>query len=470
MRKLPAALLLLASAQISMAQDAPSGVDRYAGYWTGTLTVPGSALRLALSLSRAADGSLTATLISLDQGNAKLPSTATVYNDTLVVTVTAVVATYTATLNQRGDTLTGTFLQGSGYPLTMVKTTPPTGALRPQEPKPPFPYQTRDVTVNSVKGVTLAGTIVMPAGTGPFPAVVLVTGSGPQNRDEELMGHKPFLVIADYLARHGIASLRCDDRGVAKSTGTFGGATTADFADDAEAAVRFLKAQPGIARVGIVGHSEGGVIAPMVAARSTDVAFIVLLAGTGLRGDSLMLLQEAAIARAGGAPEAFLDRMHSANSRLFSAIIASHDPAEASTRLNAVIEQIVKELPENERELGRKQMAEARAQLMAPWFMYFIKHDPAADLRRVHVPVLAMNGTLDLQVPSRQNLPAIAGALKQGGNTHVKIVELPGLNHLFQTAKTGLVAEYEQITETFSPTALEIMASWISGMSATKAN
>ena len=457
----------LASAALPAQQPAPA--DRLIGNWFGTLVVPSARLRLGLTVERDSAGRLAGFMTSLDQGNAKIPATLSLQNDTLIVSMPAASATYKSVL-AADDSLHGTFTQGAPFPLNMGRGAALAPPERPQEPKPPFPYRSDDVTFQSVPGVRLAGTLITPPGTGPFPAVVMVTGSGAQNRDEELLGHKPFLVIADYLARHGIASLRYDDRGYAKSTGKFAAATSADFADDAQAAVEFLRTQPGIARdhVGILGHSEGGLIAPIVAARSRDVAFLVLVAGPGLPGDSILLMQEELIARADNTPQAMIDRNAEANIRLFAAIKAARDSADAVTRVNAISERMIASLPADEQTQARAQLEAAKKQILTPWMMYFLKYDPRPTLRRVHVPVLALDGSLDLQVPPRQDLAAIDSALTQGGNHDHRVVELPGLNHLFQTAKTGSPTEYASISETFSPTALGLIADWINAHSGRK--
>src|SRR5512146_2301621 len=311
MKKLALVVAALAARGVSLSAQLPSvGADRFVGNWMGTLVTPGARLRLALTISRDSAGTLGGVLTSLDQGNAKIPGTLTIHGDTLVASMTSAQATYTAALDAKGDSLRGEFFQGGALPLAMGRAAALPTPVRPQEPKPPFPYASEDVSFESVPGVRLSGTVLTPPGAGPFPAVVMVTGSGPQNRNEELLGHKPFLVIADYLARHGIASLRYDDRGFGKSTGSFAASTSADFANDAQAAVGFMRTQTGVARdhVGILGHSEGGLIAPIVAARSKDVAFVVLLAGPGLPGDSILLMQQELIAKAQGAPPELIDR------------------------------------------------------------------------------------------------------------------------------------------------------------------
>jgi len=449
----------------------PAVAGRFVGEWVGALATPAAKLRLGLTVARdSSSGGLTGVMTSLDQGNAKIPATLALHGDTLVVSMPAAQATYTAVFDAAKDSLRGTFTQGASLPLDMGRASAPTAPVRPQEPKPPFPYSSREVTVESVPGVRLAGTILMPAGAGPFPAVVMVTGSGPQNRNEELLGHKPFLVITDYLARHGIASLRYDDRGVAGSTGNFASSTSADFANDAQAAVAFLRKQPGIApgHVGIIGHSEGGLIAPIVAARDTNVAFIVLLAGPGLPGDSILLLQAELIAKANGAPQAMIDTSLAVNARLYAAVKGASDSADAVARVNAVADRMAASLPVAQQAQARTQLQTVKAQVLAPWMQYFLKYDPRTALRQVRVPVLALGGSLDLQVPPKQDLAAIDTALARAGNRDHEVKELPGLNHLFQPAKTGSPNEYATIDETFSPTALQIVADWINARSRVK--
>ena len=462
---------IVAAAFVPAVLHAQQPVARFLGEWTGTLATPAARLRLGLTVARdSSSGGLTGVMTSLDQGNAKIPATLALHGDTLVVSMPAAQATYTAVFDAAKDSLRGMFTQGASLPLDMGRASSPTARPRPQEPKPPFPYSSREVTVESVPGVRLAGTILMPAGAGPFPAVVMVTGSGPQNRNEELLGHKPFLVITDYLARHGIASLRYDDRGIAGSTGNFEASTSADFANDAQAAVAFLRKQPGIApgHVGIIGHSEGGLIAPIVAARDTNVAFIVLLAGPGLPGDSILLLQAELIAKANGTPQAMIDTSLAVNSRLFAAVKGARDSADAAVRVNAIAGRMVASLLPAQQSQARTQFESAKGQVLAPWMQYFLKYDPRTALRQVRVPVLALGGSLDLQVPPKQDLAQIDTALTRAGNRDHEVKELPGLNHLFQPAKTGSPNEYATIDETFSPTALQIIADWVNARSRVK--
>jgi fermentation-respiration switch protein FrsA (DUF1100 family) len=325
---------------------------------------------------------------------------------------------------------------------------------RPQNPTKPYPYRDEEVAYdNKAQNVTLAATLTIPPGKGPFPAVVLITGSGPQDRDESLLGHKPFLVLSDYLTRHGIAVLRADDRGTGKSTGDFATATTADFATDTEAGVAYLKTRPEIDahKIGLIGHSEGGIIAPMIAARNPEVAFIVMMAGSGVPGDEILVAQVQAIAESSGKTHEEAVKAAVRQREILALIKAEKDPAKLEKELR---EKLATE--GLEAQLG----VEIKA-LTSPWFRYFMTYDPAIALRKVTCPVLAINGEKDMQVPPKQNLPPIRKALEQGGNKHFEVDELPGLNHLFQTAKTGSPNEYAQIEETMSPVALEKMASWI---------
>lgn len=338
---------------------------------------------------------------------------------------------------------------------------------RPQEPTKPYPYYSEDITFqNTEANILLSGTLTLPKKDGIFPVVILITGSGPQNRDEEILGHKPFLVISDHLTKNGIGVLRYDDRGVGQSEGDFGTATSADFATDVESAIAYLKTRREIdkKKIGLVGHSEGGLIAPLVASRSKEVGFIVLLAGPGIRGDKLLLLQQELIARANGISETDIRRSIDNNSRLFEMLVESDDNQKLKTDLTNSINEMLKNdaitaIPNGmtQEELVSQQVN----QLSSPWMQYFMKYDPATTLEKVRCPVLAVNGAKDLQVPSKENLTAIKDALARGGNKNVTIKEFPGLNHLFQESKTGSPNEYAEIEQTFSPMALGEITKWI---------
>ena len=350
------------------------------------------------------------------------------------------------------------------------------GTKRPQEPKLPFPYQTEEVSVKVEKGGhVLAGVLSIPEGKGPFPGVILVSGSGPQDRDELLLGHKPFLVLADHLTRKGIAVLRYDDRGVGKSTGDFAASTSDDFADDALAALTFLAARPEInaKQVGIIGHSEGALIAPMVAANSTVPTFIVLLAGPGMPGSDLLVLQGRLISEANGTKPEDAARSAAENRTIFEMLRDNKPDTEIRAAILKAIEAELaqdpntKDKPAEERNrLANQTATQQMLSLNSPWMKRFLQIDPIVALRKVKVPVLALNGEKDLQVPPKENLAGIAEALNAAGNANVTTKELPGLNHLFQTSKTGSPSEYADIEETFAPAALDAVSAWILELSA----
>jgi pimeloyl-ACP methyl ester carboxylesterase len=315
--------------------------------------------------------------------------------------------------------------------------------------------------------VKMAGTLTLPPSGGPFPAVLLLTGSGAQDRDETILGHKPFLVLADYLTRRGIAVLRVDDRGVGGSTGLTKSSTSEDFAGDALAGVAFLKRRMEIdpAKIGLIGHSEGGLIAPIAASRSKDVAFIVLMAGTGLPGAEILEAQGRLILKASGAPESELKGQRDIQKRLIEIIVREKDEEAARAKLALAVKDVLATMPDSEKKaLGESEGALSQAalnQFNSAWFRYFLTFDPRPTLRTVRCPVLAINGEKDLQVPSKENLAEIDKALKAGGNRDVKTVELAGLNHLFQPCKTGSPSEYASIEITIAPEALKTMGDWI---------
>ncbi len=352
-------------------------------------------------------------------------------------------------------------------PLTLKKTDRPTERRRPQTPRPPFPYREEPLAyANQAGGVTLAGTLTLPPGAGPFPVVVLISGSGAQDRDETIMEHKPFLVLADHLTRRGIAVLRVDDRGVGGSSGKVASSTSEDFAGDVLAGVATLKSRPDIdpKSIGLIGHSEGGIIAPLVAARSSDVAFIVLMAGTGLPGDEILTSQLGLILKAMGADPEKVDQKVRTQRRVLAAIKSEKDGLKAKEAVQSILQETRDSLPEPQREEFDKEKGAIDAQLDrldSPWIRFFLSFDPRSTLAQVRCPVLAVNGANDVQVAPRANLEAIEKALRSGGNDRITIKELPRLNHLFQTSETGLPAEYARIEETIAPAALALIGDWI---------
>ena len=448
-----------------------------AGTWEGPLSVGAVQLRVVLVLTPYSATTMGGYMVSPDQSPDRIPVGRVdwVADRAVRVLVGSVAAAFDVILSPEKTALTGTFTQGgTPFGIELLRVQEQSVINRPQNPQPPFPYAAEEVSYRSESGnVTLAGTLTIPEGTGPFPAALMITGSGAQDRNEEIFQHKPFWVIADHLSRRGIAVLRVDDRGVGESTtdANPNDDTSHDFARDVEAGVDFLRSQPRINpdAIGLIGHSEGGVIAPIVASRNPDVAFIILMAGTGVRGDELLLAQTAAIMQADGASDDELTATAHTNRKLFATLLdESLEPAEAERQMRAVIEAdpaFAMATPE-EQQAG---MALAIAQLNTPWMKAFAQHDPTTSLKLVTCPVLAINGELDLQVPWQQNLPAIKAALESGGNTDVTTRTFPDLNHLFQHSETGLISEYGQIEETISPEVLDLLAVWINERFSTKA-
>jgi uncharacterized protein len=432
----------------------PSDID---GAWMGVLEMGELKLHVVFRIVKCSDG-LTATLDSPDQGR-KGMSTTSVTRDGAALKIEAkkIDGVFEGKIASDLSSIDGNWTQGGNTKPLVLKRLKDEAELehkRPQNPVKPYPYHEEDVTYeNKVQNVTLAATLTVPPGQGPFPGVVLITGSGPQDRDETLLGHKPFLVLSDYLTRHGIVVLRADDRGTGKSTGVFATATTADFATDTEAGVAYLKTRAEVDphKIGLIGHSEGGVIAPMIAARNKDVAFIVMMAGTGVPGDQVIVAQGEAIAIAGGGNPEEAAKSAAKQREIMQLIETEKDEAVLDKELR---EKMKGDVPEAQIGMEIKEMT-------SPWFRYFLTYDPATALRKVTCPVLVLNGSLDKQVLPDENLPAIRKALEEAGNKHFEIDELPGLNHLFQTAKTGSPVEYAQIEETMSPVALDKMATWI---------
>jgi uncharacterized protein len=436
------------------------------GSWNGILKFGGTQLRVRFNVTLASDG-YSATMDSPDQGVAGIVVTTTTFQDSMIRFEVANAGIQFEGKLYPGDTIPGTFKQGGQeLPLTLTRGNF-VKPLRPQEPVKPYPYYTEDVHfVNRNGNFELAGTLTMPAKTGVFPAVILITGSGPQNRDEEIMGHKPFLVIADCLTRNGIAVLRCDDRGTNESKGDFKSATSLDFSTDVEAALDFLLSRKEIdkSKIGLIGHSEGGMIAPMVAVRRKEVGFIVLLAGPGISGKRILLSQEALIGRVSGESEEVIRDLTSVNKVAYDLIAGSQNLDTLKNRLTLYYRDRLKADSTFARTAGADQdqfIASTVKELATPWMKYFIQYDPAPVLEKVKCPVLALDGSKDLQVPPEIDLAAIKTALEKGGNKEVTTVELPDLNHLFQECKTGSPSEYAQIEQTFSPLALNEMTKWI---------
>jgi pimeloyl-ACP methyl ester carboxylesterase len=465
MIRLVAALALTFLLSPLLGDTPPAGPE---GFWEGTLKAGPLDLRVVFKVKKDGD-TLKATMDSLDQGARDVPFSKATFADGKLTLEIEKVATYTGKLAEDGKSMSGTWKQsGQNFTLDLKRVEKVSEVRRPQLPRPPFPYKSEDVTFPSVaRDVTLAGTLTLPEGTGPFPAAILITGSGPQDRDETIFEHKPFLVLADYLTRKGIAVLRYDDRGIGKSTGKFKDATSADFALDARGAFDYLRTRAEVngKKIGFIGHSEGGMIAPMVAGEVKDVGFIVLLAGSGVPGYQLLPTQTEAVAKTSGASEREAAVGKRISARLCGVVKGDKEGEELKKALREALTDEIDKLDEADRKnLGEKERKaiEARVDdLAAPWMRYFLRFDPRPTLAKVHCPILALNGEKDVQVDAKENLPEIKKAAESGGNKDVTVKELPGLNHLFQTTKTGAVSEYARIEETFAPVALEAIAAWI---------
>ncbi len=460
-RSSPVPLLALAAVALgvpapTLAQDADP-----AGDWNGALSVSGASLRIVFHVVAGEDG-YSATMDSPDQGALGIPTgSVEMAGDSLIISVPAVGGGYRGRID--GDSLTGRWSQGGqSLALDLVRggaAGAPPEPVRPQHPEPPYPYGVEEVRfANPDAGIELAGTLTMPPGDGPFPGVVLVSGSGPQTRDEVVAGHRIFHVLADHLTRNGIAVLRYDDRGVGESGGDLAAATSRDFASDAAAAVAFLRTRPGLdgRALGVAGHSEGGLVAPMVAAADPELAFVVLLAGPGVDGTEILVSQTAAMQRRSGVPAPQID----ANERAIRAVaeILTTRPQDVWTdEVRAALLESVP--PGASAEQARAAVDPQVASFANPWMAFFVGYDPVPALESLEIPVLALNGSNDLQVLADVNLPPMRAAL--GGRPGVTVEELPGLNHLFQPAGTGMPTEYSSIETTFDPGALERVSTWI---------
>ena len=430
-----------------------------AGHWEGAVELPTGELAMMVDLEHGEEGWSGTIDIPL-QGAEGVPlEDISIEGERVAFAIQGPPGDPTFTGKLADGEIRGEFRQGGGtFPFHLGREAVELPA-RPQEPQPPFPYRSEEITYEN-GAVTLAGTLTLPPGPGPFPAAVLITGSGAQDRDETLLGHKPFLVLADHLTRSGIAVLRSDDRGVGGSTGSVRDSTSADFADDALAAVRLLSERSEIdnARIGLIGHSEGGLVAPLAAVRGEGIAYLVLLAGPGVPASELLATQVERISLSGGAEPETAKRQVALLREAFEALGA--DLAE-----DALLERLM--------DVGRRQAALEGADLedevirqqvemmLSPWFRFFADYDPRHTLEKVRSPVLALNGDLDTQVDTEQNLRAIEAALARGGNEDVTAISFPDLNHLFQHAKTGNPAEYATIEETLAPEVLEHISKWI---------
>jgi uncharacterized protein len=428
------------------------------GLWEGTLTYPGLEVRVALRITGTEREARSVTLLRPDQTDAEVSaSDRSIDGEALRVTFDSVETSFEGRVAENGAALAGTWRQGTRtWSISLDRVAEISSRPRPQTPLPPYPYVEQEVRfVNPTANATLAGTLTLPDTSGVFPAVVLISGAGAQDRDGTILAHRPFRVLADFLTRRGIAVLRYDDRGSNASTGDRSTATSADYADDTLAGVAFLTAHPNIdpQRVGLIGHSEGGTIAWLAAAASPEVAFVVSLGTPGLPGLEYNLQYEASTARSLGATDAQVEARRAFQERVLTIVAETGDLAAARQSLRLIYDDIP--------DVPTAQVEATIDHLLSPWFRYSLALDPSTLLEEISRPVLALFGGKDVQVPPERNVEAIRNALARGGNPNREVIVLDGLNHFFQTAATGSPLEYAEITETLSPDALAFVADWI---------
>jgi hypothetical protein len=447
--------------RVALSKSPTGAISTAEGTWQGAIEANGMRYRLQLHISHDAQGHLVAAMDSIDQGiNGFHASQATESDSQIHLELPTVHGTYDGTVNSVRNSITGTWRQnGEPTQLTFHRSDQILELRRPQNPKKPYPYEEEELTFENAKaGTTLSATLTVPRGTGPFPAAILLVGSGPLDRDETDGGHKPFFVLADYLTRKGIAVLRYDKRGIGKSTGSYDEATTADFASDAEAALAFLRTQKGIdaRKVGIIGHSEGGIIASMIASRSSNVNWIAVLAGPATKGEETLLIQSDLITRAAGMTSDQVAKSLDFDRESYNLVRNEKNRAELEKDLGDLV-KVSSIGPAMPPAFMQRQIHWTSS----PWFRYFLDYDPVPALQKTKVPVLALSGEKDLQVPPKENLPLIRKALEDGGNKDFNVVEMPGLNHEFQHCYMGLPAESRAIEETFAPDAMNKISDWI---------
>jgi uncharacterized protein len=448
------------------------------GNWAGILTVQATEIPIIFHIKKDSTGKLSATFDSPKQQAYNLAcSDVIATGDSVILMMKMINGKYAGLLNADKKILTGNWFQnGASFPLSMKKTSDAASAKefkRPQTPRPPFNYNSKEVIYfNADKSIQFGGTLTYPLEKilKKYPTVLLITGSGMQDRDETLFEHKPFAVIADYLTKQGIAVLRVDDRSKGSTTGNFENSTSADFAKDVEAGIDYLKTLPNVdaGNIGLIGHSEGGMIAPMVASKRRDVKFIVLLAGPGVPIIDLMEKQNVEVMTAGGITKEQSEQYRPLYKNLMAAVLNEQDTAIALKKVTEVFndwqnktsKEVVQKITKVTDEKSKVNfIADFINGMKSPWFSYFIKFNPADYLSKTNCAVLALNGEKDIQVDAKQNLAGIKSVLP--GTTNVRIKEIPGLNHLFQHCKTCSMDEYGELEETFAPEVLEIMVQWI---------
>ena len=440
--------------------------DTITGSWLGELEIPNTAkLRMGITIIKTTGNSYKAVLNIIDQATGDIPCDEVIHkNDSVIIRINGLGIEIAGIIDPQHKSIMSEFRQRGGiFPVLFSRVDKLPELSRPQEPKKPYPYNEENVVFENKKaGIKLAGTLTFPKSKTRIPAVILVTGSGQQDRNEEIGRHKPFWIIADYLTRHGIAVLRVDDRGIGGSTGNFDLSTTGDFAEDALAGITFLKSRQEInpKKIGIIGHSEGGMIAPLAASMSSDVAFIVSMAGVFTNFEDVVIDQILNQLKLQGIKDEDIELERNWRKKIYSLAKEDTDSASAAKNLWEIYDKLTED------EVARLNWPRGRqnAQIklvLNPWWRYILAMDNKTILINVKCPVLAIYGELDQQVIPDKNIPIIEEAMNEGGNKDFMVKKLPGLNHLFQTAKTGSEYEYFRIEETISPKALNIISDWI---------
>ena len=447
------------------------GQKNVSGIWQGMLT--GTQFRLVFHITEDKNG-LSASLDSPDQGVMNIKaSTITLKGDSVTISFNRPTVTYQGKI-ANDSSIDGTWIQNNvNASLHLNRTAQAIVLNRPQTPRPPFPYKSQDVIYfNPDKSIQYGATITIPEGKGPFPAALLITGSGQQNRDEEIFGHKPFAVIADYLTRNGYIVLRVDDRSIGQTTGNFATSTSRDFANDAEISLDYLKQRPEVNanKIGLIGHSEGGMIAQVIAAERKDIAFIISLAGPGEKITGLMTHQDSAVLASAGMSKNYVAVYSELYGKLLPAIVAAGSKSDAADTARAVMDQWINRSPKeivlattgiHDDASKDKLINKFVDQLYTPWWRYFLTYDPAPNIKKSNAQVLVLNGDKDIQVIAATNLPAWEEALKKSRSKSYEIKKLPGLNHLFQHCMLCTVPEYGKLEETFAPEVLSLMVTWL---------
>jgi pimeloyl-ACP methyl ester carboxylesterase len=461
MKKLHITIAILLYSVLSFSQD-------ITGRWNGTVKLgEDKKISFIFNIENTENKYVTTIEIPTQRVSGLKPQKTSFKNGALFIDGANLGIKYEGSFNKKTQQFEGTFSEGlNALPLILKreKIKIEKTAKRPQEPVKPYPYNEEEVVFeNKEANVSLSGTLTLPRANGKFPVVILISGSGPQDRDETVANHKPFWILADYLTRLGIAVLRYDDRGFGKSTGSFSNATTKDFSTDVISAVNYLKSRTDIDlnNIGLIGHSEGGIIAPLAANQTNDVSFIVLLASTGILGSELSLIQSKTL-RPFPVPneDAYEQAIRKAIKIAASDKEISAIKSELTTHYNATIAPILKPLVGNDAKVSEiiKGLIEMRT---TPWIRYFYNYNPADEFEKLKIPVLSLNGSKDTQVSAKINQEGIRKALIKGKNKDYKIIEMENLNHLFQECKTGKMDEYELIEQTFSPKALKVISNWI---------